>query len=336
MCLTPITLNKDKEDAMLVGCGRCVPCHLKYCNQWVYRMSIHAVENPIYYCVTLTYDNKNLPIIKHKQTGKTYMTLVKAHITQFAKKLRYENNKVKNKLKISYFIAGEYGDKFKRPHYHAIIFGASSDTILKSWDKGSIYFGNSDFQSTTNYTLKYSLKSKMYKLYHKQAIYERPFMQCSKGIGLSLISKEYRVYPRYLPLKTGQYAGLLVNRPFKIKCITSQPPDEVQYQSIKTPLPRYYSNILNRSVDTKKYLIKSIEKHQRHYQSLEKSRVNPMQWKKMYHDYMYKLDKTQMYDNEVYINSDVETIIEKYSRRGEANSLSEREGLSSLDGELAQ
>ena len=128
MCTTPITLRKGTPDSMTVGCGRCMPCFIKYCNQWAFRFSIHAAANPVYWCITLTYNNKHLPTIR--DGSKIYMTLIRAHVTNFMKQVRNKHNKrYKNKRKppVSYIVCGEYGDQFKRPHYHAIVFGVHPD-----------------------------------------------------------------------------------------------------------------------------------------------------------------------------------------------------------------
>jgi hypothetical protein len=42
-----------------------------------------------------------------------------AHFQKFMKRLR---DRIKP-LKIRFFHCGEYGDKTRRPHYHALIFG---------------------------------------------------------------------------------------------------------------------------------------------------------------------------------------------------------------------
>lgn len=78
--------------------------------------------------LTLTYAPKSLPI------GGT---LVKKHFQDFMKRLRHHANK-----KIQYFHCGEYGEKDRRPHYHALVFGwdFSDKTLFKVTDRGDKVF----------------------------------------------------------------------------------------------------------------------------------------------------------------------------------------------------
>lgn len=293
----PITLGKA-PDQITVGCGRCMPCHIKYCNQWSFRFNIHYNQNPTAHCVTLTYDNKNLPTVKNGT--KIYQTLVKSHVQDFFKKLRrYHTRRQSIQTKLSYIIAGEYGDKFKRPHYHAIIFNAHPDDILKSWTKGNIYFGNNDIQATLIYTLKYTLKSRIFKLYHSNAPYQRPFMHVSNGIGETLIVTKKKSINVYKPHpETGE---AIYSHKHTISCIVnpSTIPEMVQLNNIKTPLPRYYTKKLNINIDTEQFKLKSIIKAQQLNKTIERMGLTPSQWKKQYSNYIWKTDKTHMYDNEI-------------------------------------
>lgn len=290
MCLSPITIKKNTADSLTVGCGRCEPCHIKYVNQWSLRFRIHANYNPIFFCVTLTYSGKNLPYVTTKQ-GKTYMTLYRAHATNFFKTLRNNHNKTyKNvpKPKISYLICGEYGDKFKRPHYHAIIFGASRSDIIKSWKYGEIHFGASDLEATVNYTLKYAVKSRLYKIYNNTA-YERPFINVSKGIGLDLICD---------PL-TGEAR-------------TTKLPELIQVKSHTVQLPRYYTSKLGINLDTEKYKELSIEKHRLHAKLLKEQNSNTYKYVKEYHKNRYDKSNPNSYNNEIITNID-SSQIKRYS-----------------------
>lgn len=74
--------------------------------------------------ITLTYDDGSLPV------GGT---LVKHHFQDFMKRLRARLSP----RKIRFFQCGEYGDRYGRPHYHAIIFGYDfPDRVLYSKSKG--------------------------------------------------------------------------------------------------------------------------------------------------------------------------------------------------------
>ncbi len=123
--------------------------------------------------VTLTYGPEHLP-----KNG----TLSKRHFKLFMKKLRKhcEPNKIR------FFSCGEYGDKFKRPHYHALIFNYQfndleikrygkltkirninptinsnnlyySETLKKIWKKGHTAIGDVSFESA-GYVARYALK----------------------------------------------------------------------------------------------------------------------------------------------------------------------------------
>ena len=295
MCTTPVTINKGTPDQMTVGCGRCMPCHLKYCNQWAFRMNIHANVNPIVWCITLTYTDKNELIVKG-QDGKYYESLSKSHIQTFFKKLRfYHDKRYKNgfKFKISYFVAGEYGDKFKRPHYHAIIFGAHPDDILKAWERGLVYFGKNQITETVNYTLKYSLKSKIWKKFHTHTNIQRPFILMSKGIGASAIKGKKTIQKEWLNKNTGEIETELVD-------IYTQLPEIVTLGKIKTSLPRYYQKKTGQKVDTEEFKNIVIEKQKKQVESLNRRGITLEEYKKRYAQMIWTLNKKQMYNPEVY------------------------------------
>merc|ERR1711906_76548 len=107
--------------------------------------------------ITLTYDAEHLP---------EYGTLVKKDFQDFMKRLR----KKYNKKKIRYYQCGEYGEKFGRPHYHAIIFNHTfpdmekvpgkhkdlytPEILKKIWKKGHVSIGTVNFE-TAAYVANY-------------------------------------------------------------------------------------------------------------------------------------------------------------------------------------
>lgn len=115
-------------------CGRCIGCRLERSRQWAVRL-VH--ENRFHdesAFITLTYDENHLP-----RDG----SLDIKHFQDFMKRLR----KFLHPRKVRFFHAGEYGEKFGRPHYHAIIFGASfreGGTLVEVSDRGDTTWSSPD------------------------------------------------------------------------------------------------------------------------------------------------------------------------------------------------
>lgn len=96
-----------------VPCGQCVECRLDYARDWSIRLMKERQCHLTSCFLTLTYDQENLP-----EGG----TLVRKHISAFCKRLH--NRLLRSRgVGIRFYYAGEYGETFGRPHYHAIIFG---------------------------------------------------------------------------------------------------------------------------------------------------------------------------------------------------------------------
>lgn len=112
--------------------------------------------------LTLTYDDKHLP---------AYGSLVPDHFTKFMKRFRKRSG-----TKTRYYMCGEYGEKFSRPHYHAVIFGYNwpdkklwkidpqtkeplytSEFCSDLWPKGFHAIGSVTFESAA-YVARYILK----------------------------------------------------------------------------------------------------------------------------------------------------------------------------------
>lgn len=111
--------------------------------------------------ITLTYDDEHLPV-----DG----SLVKHHFQDFMKRLRRRIEPVR----IRFFHCGEYGERLKRPHYHALIFGFdfrdrvlftergevkvyTSEFLTEVWGKGFCTVGDVCFESAA-YVARYCVK----------------------------------------------------------------------------------------------------------------------------------------------------------------------------------
>lgn len=103
--------------------------------------------------LTLTYAEIFLPD-RDKWPGGN---LHKEEIQKFFKLLRYYTKKTH---KIRYFACGEYGEKSKRAHWHAIVFGMSmndKEIFEQAWTKGYLYVGDVN-PTTIEYVANYVTK----------------------------------------------------------------------------------------------------------------------------------------------------------------------------------
>lgn len=139
-CLTPVTvlrpyrkMNKRFEDAAVqVPCGKCRICLSKRQRDWIFRMEKELQRSSSACFITLTYEHP-------PTTQNGLYTLQSQDLTKFFKRLRIKARKAK----IRYYAVGEYGSKYRRPHYHAIVFNLPrylierSDLIESVWHAGN-------------------------------------------------------------------------------------------------------------------------------------------------------------------------------------------------------
>lgn len=124
-----LSLGTNRE-FVAVPCGRCIGCRLELSRQWAVRCVHEAQLHADNSFITLTYDDEHLPY------GGT---LVKNDFRKFIKRLR-KNLKPKEGFK--YYHCGEYGERTRRAHYHALLFGVGfmDQTLFKrSADGSNIY-----------------------------------------------------------------------------------------------------------------------------------------------------------------------------------------------------
>lgn len=145
-----------------VPCGKCIGCKLDKSADWATRCMVEASLHAENWFITLTYDDESLP-----EDGK----VSKRDVQLFNKRLRaaYGNG-------IRFFLCGEYGEKFLRPHYHGIYFDLhlddlkpisrgydgniyySSKKLERIWNNGFVLIGAVSFRSA-GYVARYSLKA---------------------------------------------------------------------------------------------------------------------------------------------------------------------------------
>lgn len=175
--------------------------------------------------VTLTYAWGCLP--KNDSLKKTdcqlFMKRLRQRIVYDERASAQREGRRAKPPKIKFFLSGEYGGRFGRPHYHLIVFGFgfpdrkpldgkklfTSELLSGAWGKGFCSIGDVTFESAS-YVAKYVVDKVTNKKGHKDRsgkywpsaseVYgerESEFALMSKGIGKSWI-QEFKsdVYPR--------------------------------------------------------------------------------------------------------------------------------------------
>lgn len=209
-CLSPVTIRNPVYGKSLsvhgempmkyiqVPCGHCAACLANKRQDWIFRLSQQFSVSHNCYFITLTYNDEHLPL-----TDRGHPTLVKKDFQDYMKRFRdrlcdhplrwYNRHHLPlpdEYRAMKYFACGEYGDTFQRPHYHFIIFNCPLqgkqlyNAIFDSWQHGFIRYDNLT-GARIGYVTKYSLK----QYDDKPEDCEPPFFLCSKGMGVSFLTK---------------------------------------------------------------------------------------------------------------------------------------------------
>jgi hypothetical protein len=157
--------DPDIVQEVSLPCGQCIGCRLERSRQWALRCMHEAQLHENNCFITLTYDNTHLPGDQslHHEDFQRFIKLLRHYAwRKLGKKLRY-------------YMAGEYGDNFGRPHYHACIFGIDfhdkklwkrtssgsliyrSDILETLWPFGYSSIGDVNFESAA-YVARYIMK----------------------------------------------------------------------------------------------------------------------------------------------------------------------------------
>lgn len=183
--------------------------------------------------VTLTYATENLP-----QGG----TLVKKDFQDFMKRVRRRYAK-----KISYYHCGEYGERTRRPHYHALLFGlrfgdqqpftrSADGSVLHTsaelsdlWPCGFATVGEVTFESAA-YVARYVMK----KITGEAAKEHYEVVDPETG-------EVYRLQPEYTTMSLKPAIGKEWYRQFSSDVF---PSDEVILRGKQLKPPKYYDRLL--------------------------------------------------------------------------------------------
>lgn len=156
--------NRVYDDILhkYVSCQQCIGCRLERSRQWAVRSVHEAQFHDENYFLTLTFSDEFLP--------KNYSLETKT-IQTFWRNFR----KAHPLMRFKYYAAGEYGEKYSRPHYHASVFGLelpdltpsfksetgfqmySSSRLDRAWKNGAVYIAPLTFE-TAAYTARYICK----------------------------------------------------------------------------------------------------------------------------------------------------------------------------------
>lgn len=273
-CTHPIRIGYAERP-----CGQCTACRLNYSSMWSVRCVLESLGYKDNVFLTLTYNDEHLP--KDKSVDKKTM---QDFMKRFRKAIAPE--------KCRFFLSGEYGDQYKRPHYHLLIFGVSLHNDVfqnlkwdhrhqgfwcdcKAWrDEKGVSLGHCFIGTVTiasaQYVAKYVLKKikgKEAKHKYEQLGVKPEFCLCSRkpGIGLPYLEQNKNTI-----LRNGY----------------------ISIEGHKFPLPRYYKEKFKQNVPFYELLVSG--------ESLDRAESERSRFAKLYDEledpYTYLQDEKKQQD----------------------------------------
>lgn len=133
------------QGEFLIPCSQCIGCREDRARQWavrcVHESRFQELQGLDSCFVTLTYADHNLPPDSQLSPDDH---------TEFVNKLKLRLWRKKRKMR--YYMCGEYGEKFARPHFHYLIFGyAFPDRVHWKTHNGSDYYRSDELESIWRY-----------------------------------------------------------------------------------------------------------------------------------------------------------------------------------------
>lgn len=172
-------LSGDRDIALRgvpFPCGQCLPCRINTRRLWTHRLLLESYEHSDSIFITLTYADEYLP---------ESASLDKKAPQLFLKRFR----KYIAPRKIRYYFCGEYGSQTHRPHYHAIIYGASlldGEQIARAWPFGRVHVAECN-RHTIQYVAGYVTKKFVKK--EDDRVQEFARMSLRPGIGFGAVER---------------------------------------------------------------------------------------------------------------------------------------------------
>ena len=224
----------DEHDRQVsLPCGQCIGCRLERSRQWAMRCMHEAQLHENNCFITLTYNDENYP-----ENG----SLIKSDFQKFLKKFR----KSIAPARIRYYMAGEYGTNFGRPHFHACIFGydfhdkklhqrTSSGSLIytskeleKLWTHGYSSIGDVTFESAA-YVARYIMQKQTGK------VDENHYTYCDLQTG-----ELVKLLPEYNNMSLKPGIGTEWYKKYKSDVY---PHDYVELRGKKLKPPKYYDKL---------------------------------------------------------------------------------------------
>lgn len=128
-CLFPFFV---KDVATPVPCGRCPNCITRRVNGWTFRIGQELRRATSVHWLRLSYDDNHL-----LRSPNGFPTLSKQDVQLWLKRIRKQTG-IKG---IKYYLCGEYGSRFKRPHYHVILMNCPLQDAIDCWADRTGMFG---------------------------------------------------------------------------------------------------------------------------------------------------------------------------------------------------
>lgn len=183
-----------------IPCGKCLGCLNDYSATWTTRAMLEASLYKYNYFITLTYDDEHLPTkaIINPLTGETRSVacLVKEDFSAFFKRLRTSQSD-RGYPSPRFLACGEYGDMYKRCHFHFLGFNLYIDDLQLFYWKGQNGF-HFDYQVGDE---AYYLSDRLSRLWGKGFILVTELTQYNCSYVASYVNKQRS--PKQIKLAQG-------------------------------------------------------------------------------------------------------------------------------------
>lgn len=165
------------DKTIIHSCGQCMGCRLDRSLEWAIRCVHEASLHEHNSFITLTYSDDSLPTDGSLQLSdfQKFMKRLRFYISDSLRIRAFRKKRyIRRPPVLKFYHCGEYGEKYSRPHYHALLFNYdfpdkvfwksvngedyfTSEILGKLWPQGHSMIGAVTFESAA-YVARYITK----------------------------------------------------------------------------------------------------------------------------------------------------------------------------------